>query len=301
MAILLSVVIPTYNRSGYVKSTIESFLNQDYVDFEILVIDDGSTDDTRDIVEAINDKRVHYFYKKNEERGVARNYGAARAKGKYVTFFDSDDIVYPWYLSHASMVLNKIGYPECYAQAFEFKNSVPLMPSKIKEHNTSVEIINSRLLKENFLACNGVFIRRDVLSQFGFSENRKLSGSEDWFLWLQLSCVYKFYYSPVIGSCLVNHEGRGELNIKPDKLEARLNLLLSLIKQDKYIGQLPKKDKKRVLSSAYFFAANKWSNFLKYKKKSAVCFIMGAILWPKSIFSRNTLVYFKRLLLSWNN
>src|SRR5687767_11931504 len=99
--IFFSVVIPTYNRADQISDTIRSFLDQNYNRFEIIVVDDGGSDNTREVVTAFKDQRISYHYKENGERAAARNYGAALAKGDYVTFYDSDDAVYPFYFSHA--------------------------------------------------------------------------------------------------------------------------------------------------------------------------------------------------------
>src|SRR5687767_9278561 len=99
MSPVFSIVIPTYNRAHLIKKTIESVLAQDFADFELLVVDDGSKDDTESVVSSFTDKRVHYFKKQNGERGAARNFGAARAKGSYLNFFDSDDLLYRNHLS----------------------------------------------------------------------------------------------------------------------------------------------------------------------------------------------------------
>lgn len=88
---LVSVVIPTYNRKNSVQRAIQSVLNQTYSNFEILVIDDGSTDDTEAVVKRMNDSRIHYYRQENQGSQVARNHGIRLAKGEYIGFLDSDD------------------------------------------------------------------------------------------------------------------------------------------------------------------------------------------------------------------
>ena len=92
---MISVIIPTYNREKKLIRAIESILNQTYQDFEILVVDDGSTDRTRDLVEEIDDRRIKYLYQENQGACVARNYGIACSKGNYIAFQDSDDLWLP--------------------------------------------------------------------------------------------------------------------------------------------------------------------------------------------------------------
>jgi GalNAc5-diNAcBac-PP-undecaprenol beta-1,3-glucosyltransferase len=103
--IFFSVIIPTYNRAQLITETIDTILQQTYPHFEVIIVDDGSTDNTGQIITARygSDSRVRYFYKENEERGAARNYGMKKAKGDYAIIFDSDD----WMHSNHLSVLEK--------------------------------------------------------------------------------------------------------------------------------------------------------------------------------------------------
>ena len=93
-----SVIIPTYNRSEDLKRSLESVLLQSFTDFEVIVVDDGSTDDTAQVVRSFSDERVRYIYQDNSERSAARNNGIRNASGKYICLLDSDDIYYPEHL-----------------------------------------------------------------------------------------------------------------------------------------------------------------------------------------------------------
>jgi glycosyltransferase involved in cell wall biosynthesis len=96
----VSVIIPTYNRANLLPRAIKSVLNQTFQDFELIVVDDGSTDNTRKVVEEFQkgDSRVKYFYKENGGPGSARNFGLKNAKGNFVIFLDSDDMFLPYIL-----------------------------------------------------------------------------------------------------------------------------------------------------------------------------------------------------------
>ncbi len=94
-----SVVIPLYNRAAIVGDTIQSVLAQDWQDFEIVVIDDGSRDNPRPAIEAVGDKRVRYIRQDNAGGGAARNNGIEAARGRYIAFLDSDDLFLPGKLS----------------------------------------------------------------------------------------------------------------------------------------------------------------------------------------------------------
>lgn len=89
----VTVILPTYNRSSFLKETIQSVLNQSHENLELIVVDDGSTDNSKEIVELIVDKRVKYFYKKNGGVSSARNFGIDLAEGDFISFVDSDDLL----------------------------------------------------------------------------------------------------------------------------------------------------------------------------------------------------------------
>ena len=91
--VLVSVIIPIYNTEKYIKRAVDSVLSQTYQNFEILLINDGSSDGSSGICENLSnqDKRIRYFYQKNQGVSVARNLGLKKAKGDYIFFLDSDD------------------------------------------------------------------------------------------------------------------------------------------------------------------------------------------------------------------
>ena len=89
---MFSVIIPSYNRAHILPRAIDSVLTQSFQDFEIIVVDDGSIDDTKNVVLSINDARVKYAYQENRGVCVARNYGISVAKGDYLAFLDSEYI-----------------------------------------------------------------------------------------------------------------------------------------------------------------------------------------------------------------
>lgn len=95
---LVSVVIPTYNRAMVIGKTIQSVLDQSFQDFEIIVVDDGSIDQTKKIVEHFKSDKIKYFFQENKGAQVARNNGMSMATGEYIAFLDSDDIWLPTFL-----------------------------------------------------------------------------------------------------------------------------------------------------------------------------------------------------------
>jgi len=99
--IFFSVIMPTYNREGFLVKTIQSVLAQQFDQFELLIVDDGSTDRTAEVIQSFQDPRIVYIKKENGERATARNAGIEKAQGHYLTFLDSDDLLKENHLSMA--------------------------------------------------------------------------------------------------------------------------------------------------------------------------------------------------------
>ena len=179
-----SIVIPAYNRAGFIAMTLYSVLKQEFADFEILVIDDGSKDNTAEVVREFTDPRLRYLPKANAERGAARNYGLSHATGQYVLFLDSDDLFHPNHLSVLyAAIAGQVNRPNFIATKYDFdrdgvrrSSDVALLPPGPLGFETFIH--------GNVLACN-ICIRRDNPMLFLFEEDRRYAAIEDWMFMLQ--------------------------------------------------------------------------------------------------------------------
>jgi len=106
---MISIIIPTYNRANFLPRAIESVINQTYSEWELIIVDDGSTDNTKEVVKKyLTDRRIKYIKTKNKGAANARNVGALIATKEWITFLDSDDQAYPnWIKSWAEIIMNK--------------------------------------------------------------------------------------------------------------------------------------------------------------------------------------------------
>jgi len=220
--LLFSVIIPTYNRAGLIEKTIHTVLEQVYFKFELIIVDDGSTDDTEaTILPFLADDRIQYFKIKNSERGAARNFGVRASSGDYITFLDSDDLFLPWHLSTAVKKIKLTHQPPAFHLGYEMLHSdgrvdaLPSLPSPV----------NDKLLEGNFLSCMGVFLRRDVATQNPFDEDRQLSGSEDYELWMRIAAQFPILTFSEVTSRLINHEDRSVVQTNTTKLMTRITIL----------------------------------------------------------------------------
>lgn len=133
---MVSVIIPSYNRAHCIRKSIESVLAQTYDDIELIIVDDGSTDGTRELVESINDSRIRYIYQKNAGACAARNHGIDMANGEFIAFQDSDDIWLPRKLERQMSILQE--YPDvdivvCQTECVKLDNSVFVSMQDCKE------------------------------------------------------------------------------------------------------------------------------------------------------------------------
>lgn len=219
---LISVIIPCYNRENEVSDTINSLLNQNIKNYELVVVDDGSLDNTIEKLKQFSKrKNVNIYSIKNSERGAARNFGALKAKGKYLNFFDSDDIAKNNHIECATSMINSLSYPEVFHLSYEHEYLNGDRKKIILDGK-----INSKIITRNILSCNGVFIRNDIFNFEKFSENRDLSGSEDWDLWVRLANKYNFISSKSITTILKDHENRSMKTQNFNKVSKRINILL---------------------------------------------------------------------------
>lgn len=196
---LVSVIMPCYNNANYVAAALESVLSQDYPNFEVIVVDDGSTDNSVAVLETFNDK-ITVVKQANQGPAAARNNGLKMAKGKYVAFNDSDDFWLPGKLSAQVSYLEK--NPEiglCYCQWAIWDNEVPFkeISARFSASKQTLETdpdytgwLYLKLLKDSIIHTITAVIRRTVLDDVGFF-NAKYRIGEDHDLWLRISHKYK--------------------------------------------------------------------------------------------------------------
>jgi glycosyltransferase involved in cell wall biosynthesis len=186
----VSVIIPTYNRAWIIKEAVDSVLAQDYKDFELIVVDDGSTDNTSDVLASYGED-VRVLFQENKGVSAARNRGVAEASGQFVAFLDSDDLWLPKKLSVQAEFFNKT--PDaliCQTEEVWIRNGIRVNPKK--RHKKPSGIIFEPSLALCLVSPSAVMIRRDVLDrEGGFDET--LTVCEDYDLWLRLSCRFPVY------------------------------------------------------------------------------------------------------------
>lgn len=289
-----SVIIPTYNRAPLILKTIDTVLNQSYEDFELLIIDDGSTDNTEEIIGQRHSKKIKYFKINNSERAAARNFGVLNSQGNYVTFLDSDDILYTHYLRNANESLTHFKHPPFFHLAYEIRNEKGKLIYNI---NNLISDEIKFITKGNPLSCLGVFIRRDIAVEFKFNEDRALSGSEDWELWLRIIANFGIKTDSRVSACLINHLDRSVLNFEEDTLSKRKELALKYAFEDSMVKKQFKKDYKKI--DAYADGYISLHLALARRNSQSINYLMKSVLnYPLIILSRRFIATLKYLILN---
>jgi glycosyltransferase involved in cell wall biosynthesis len=190
----ISVVVPTYNRARLVCAAIEGARTQTVSELQIIVVDDGSTDGTRERVGATGDV-VYTELRHSGLPGVARNAGIRHATGEYVAFLDSDDRWLPGKLERQTAILDRNpGVGLVWSNAAVGAAERPLYLAADLPGGT---VSFRALLKENRVIASTAMIRRSLLDRCGrFSEDRALRGCEDYDLWLRAAVLSDVWYEP---------------------------------------------------------------------------------------------------------
>lgn len=192
----ISVVIPTYNRAYCIKESVNSVLSQSYDNIEIIIVDDGSTDNTKDVIKQISSKLVKYYsYKKNKGSSYARNYGIKKASGKYIAFQDSDDIFKNDKLEkqYNNLIKNKSDLDFCKIEVNLENGNKIYYPNEKQEKSIINKGVNYELCNGNFISTQAILIKSDIVKNNLFDE--KTPPIEDYDLVLSLCSKYKISYT----------------------------------------------------------------------------------------------------------
>jgi glycosyltransferase involved in cell wall biosynthesis len=286
---VFSVIIPVYNREQQIVQTVRSVLQQEHHSFEVIVVNDGSTDDTLQALNTINDFRLRVVTQENTERGAARNKGCATSRGQFITFLDSDDEFLPGHLKAAEQFIS--------SSPSDIKM---FCTGYYKETGSGVEQIRipddipGNLLFGNFLSCNGVFLPRETALQFPFSENRLMSGLEDWELWLRITSQEKVAGKNLMTSRMRFHQGRSVLHTEPKEIETRFSVFINAIKAAGLLKD--SESKKNFMASCESYMALHLALTGKYRNE-ALQHLRSAFRWKmKIVFSRRFYATLKHLL-----
>jgi glycosyltransferase involved in cell wall biosynthesis len=203
-----TVVIPTYNRQAELARAMKSVMAQSHRDWELIVVDDASTDGTEKVVRSFDDGRVNYVrHSHNRRGGASRNSGIERAHGKYVAFLDSDDEWFPEKLAREAAAFGKaeVGLVYCGKELVDSTGRLLL-----RRIPSLQGILYRKLLAHDFIgSCSRVAVRKDILDAVGGFDVSLPSG-QDWDMWLRVAHMARVACIP---KCLVRrHLGHEQIS-----------------------------------------------------------------------------------------
>ena len=280
MSILFSIIIPVYNRESIIKSTIESVIYQSYNNWELIIIDDGSTDNTKTSVleYSRNDERIKYVYQNNAERSVARNNGIKYASGDWICFLDSDDAFKG---NHLEKIYERIIINQ------DRKNEISLYVTGQETFNTitrETTLMNNVIPNVNIpyyfasgsIVPGRVCIAREVFELHQFDESIVIVEDAD--LWFRISCHYKCEFIDE-ATFQYNLHDNNSINLRNNVYKTRLDgLIKTFNKSEKEF--LTKYQIQLILSNCYFgihrFYIGRNEIF-----KARISIIKAIILYPR--------------------
>ena len=289
----VSVIIPTYNRANLIGGAIESVLNQTYQDFEIIVIDDGSTDNTEGIVKSFNNFKIRYI-SHGDNRGVsaARNTGIKTCQGEYIAFLDSDDEWLPEKLDQQIKVFqnasSEVGavYSEVIYMDENGKNI------NKKYYNPQKEgYIYEDLLVRNYVSTSALLIKKECFDRAGLFDV-SLNFHEDWDMWIRIAKFYRFIFTKVPLARYRQHTKQITKDLELKNIAEQRIII-------KYTPELEKR--KKVLSQYYFRLGNRFCHMGKTKEgRRYLCkaislypfFVRYYICIVGSLFGPKCFIYF---------
>jgi glycosyltransferase involved in cell wall biosynthesis len=284
---MISIIIPLYNKEHQIANTLQTVFSQTYSDYEIVVVDDGSTDRSADIVASLEDKRIHLIHQPNAGVSAARNRGVAESRGEFVAFLDADDEWKPDYLSTQMKLVES--YPSCdvFATNYEFRDSKgktkPTVIRFVPFHETSGILDNYFEVAANSnppLWTSAVMVRKSAFEAVGGFPVGIKSG-EDLLTWAKLACKFKIAYDKGVYATFIFDEvifNADQKSRRPEKVDYVGDALRELLKDNpsapglkSYIG-LWHKMRCRIFISKYCrtdaikeaFKAIRYNQSLKY-------------------------------------
>lgn len=192
----ISVILTTFNRAHMVTEAMDSILSQTFKDFELIVVDNCSSDNTEEVIKAYSDERIRYF--KHENGGVVavnRNYGINQARGEYIAFCDDDDLWLPEKLEKQMLEFEKdsqLGLVCTNAIIFdETGNLGEFFKTRLADSNFTLE----SLIWQNSVICSSVLVKKSVIDDVGHMDTSpEIFTGEDFELWLRVAHKYRIEY-----------------------------------------------------------------------------------------------------------
>jgi glycosyltransferase involved in cell wall biosynthesis len=246
-----SIILPTYNRAQFLPKAIDSVIAQTFVDWELIIVDDGSTDNTKEVVAAYKDPRILYIYQENQERSAARNNGIAKSNGEYICFLDSDDYYLSEKLENLFRVISTNSSKQIvWYDGLLFENSATFCEGKIPSIKPEETIFE--FLLQNPIFSQQICCPKEILHKQQYNPSIRIG--EDTELWLRLGKDVAFRAINSFQTVILEHEDRS-VNLKKYNAAKEQLRQLELIFKLYNKNQISQKVRTKMLSNCYFNSA----------------------------------------------
>ncbi len=209
-----SVIVPTYNRENFLTTALKSVLDQTFKDFEVIIVDDGSTDRTKAIIRGIEDNRIKYIYQKNHGVAHARNRGIEKSEGKFISFLDSDDKWVPQKLQRTFQDINEFSAISIFHTEELWYKGGKLLNQR-KKHKKPNGYVYQYALPLCCISISTAVVKQSVFEDIGIFDET-LPACEDYDFWLR--ATHKYEVKLIKESLTIKDGGR------PDQLSSQRGL-----------------------------------------------------------------------------
>ncbi len=269
-----TVIIPTYNRAHLIKRPIESVIAQTFPSWELIIVDDGSTDNSEQAVKSFSDNRIRYIFQKNQERSAARNTGIQNAQGQYICFLDSDDYYLPNHLESFRKKIEAENFPVAviYCDTVEDNNGKLIRaPAPVIHARNNVEWV-----VQMTLGTPRTCTHRSILEKHRFDPS--ITVGEDVDLWVRALKEYPVIYNNDCTVAFVSHGGR-TVDISSERsFKAHVSLMEKIISEDTD-GYISGTVRRAILSNAWFRMGQHY-NFSGKRAKTFTAFFRSLMIAP---------------------
>ncbi len=245
-----SIIIPTYNRAQLIGKAIDSVVKQTFSDWELVIVDDGSTDDTKDVIEKykLQNNRIKYIYQPNAERSAARNNGIKNAQGEYICFLDSDDYFLPNRLEILFKELKKRSFQvAAFFTGVKIEKNGSLFPKEDLIHTDNI----FEYLVLTAIHSQQVCIHSNILKEVNY--DTQLNIGEDLELWMRIANKFPFIRMENQHTIVVvDHEDR-TVNVKRNNVYFdTLRLCKHIFNDEKYGNRVSHKTQLKIIGNCYY-------------------------------------------------
>ncbi|MDO6760189.1 glycosyltransferase family A protein [Tamlana sp. 2_MG-2023] len=191
----ISVVIPLYNKDEYIEATINSVLNQTYSGFEVIVVNDGSTDESLNVVQGFKNEKIKIYTNKNRGLSYSRNYGIKKAKANYIAFLDADDLWKEDFLETINQLILKKNEALIFATNFETlpPHKTPNLSAEKFNKTLIKEVSNFFMLEKNFFTPSSLVIHKSVFKNSGYF-NEDVNYGEEYDFYIRCFSKYNLIH-----------------------------------------------------------------------------------------------------------